>query len=421
MSDRANKRLLLVASTTGYQTRVFADAARRLKLNLTLATDRCHILDDPWGDQAIPIRFEEPEASAKKMAAHGLDAIAAVGDRPALLAALAAELAGVPFHPPSAVSAACSKFGTRTRLAQAGLPAPSFYRVPVEEDPASAAAKAAYPCVLKPLALSASRGVIRADNPQQFLDAFARIRTILDTADIRRLADDADRWIQVETYIPGREFAVEALLDHGRLQLLAIFDKPDPLDGPFFEETLYITPSRAEPAVQTALVDSLRRAVDALGLRHGPVHAEMRHNEQGVWVLEAAPRPIGGLCARALRFLPDMPLEELILRHAIGEDVSAARLRHAASGVMMIPIPKPGVYSGVTGLEAARQVPGIEEVLITAKQGQTIQPLPEASSYLGFLFASAADPTQVEQALRQAHALLEFDIALKLPLAAAFE
>jgi formate-dependent phosphoribosylglycinamide formyltransferase (GAR transformylase) len=410
-------RILLVAATTGYQTRVFADAARRLGFDLALATDRCHVLEDPWGDRAIPVRFEDPYSAPEVLAASGpFDAVLAVADRPTLVAALAAEALHIPHNPPVAVLAARDKYLARQRFKAAGLPVPEFFREPVHADPAAAARRASYPCVLKPLGLSASRGVIRANNATEFVDAFERVRSILEGVDILMLREEQDRYIQVESFIPGREFALEGLLTRGRLQVLAIFDKPDPLDGPFFEESIYVTPSRAGAEVEEALVAAAEKAVQALGLMHGPVHAELRFNRDGAWVLEVAARPIGGLCARALRFDGGMPLEELILRHAVGEDVSSARLFDRASGVMMIPIPRGGVYLGAAGLERAKAVPDIEDVIITAKEGQRILPLPEGSSYLGFIFARGDTPGRVEQALREAHGSLRFDIATALPV-----
>ncbi len=133
-------------------------------------------------------------------------------------------------------------------------------------------------------------------------------------------------------------------------------------------------------------------------------------------MLEVAARPIGGLCAQALCFAPDVPLEELLLRHAVGEDVSKARLADPATGVMMIPIPKAGVYADVAGVEEARAVPGITDVVITAKQGQKLVPLPEGASYLGFLFARGQTAAEAEAALRLAHARLAFEIQTGLPV-----
>jgi biotin carboxylase len=403
------KHLLLFAATTGYQIRVFADAARRLGVDVTLATDRCHVLEDPWGDHAIAVKFDRVPESLDVLRGLHFDGVAAVGDRPAVLAAEAAQMLGLRFHSPQAARACHDKHRARQLFQAAGLRVPQFFRATPADDPRALAQSAPYPCVLKPLGLSGSRGVIRANNPTEFVAAFHRI------------AKMGERDLLVETYIPGREFAVEGLVTNGRLQPIAIFDKPDPLEGPFFEETIYVTPSREPPPVRQALLDTTARAAEALGLSHGPVHAELRHNQEGAWILEIAARPIGGLCARAIRFrntdgqagMP-VPLEELILRHAIGEDVSRACLDGSASGVMMIPIPKGGIYESVDGMERAAAVPGIEDVVITATVGQHLIPLPEGASYLGFIFARGETAQGVEAALRRSHAELRWYIATAL-------
>jgi biotin carboxylase len=404
------RRVLLVASKTGYQVREFHGAAQKLDIDLVLATDRCHVLDDPWGDHAIALPFDVEqgfgpllagrrpaphEANMEALRVRGpFDGVLAVGDGPALVAARCAERLGLRFHSSQAVNAANDKRWTRERFRGAGLNVPDFR---IGDGDFSTPR---FPCVLKPLRSSASRGVIRADTPAEFAEALARIRKI--TAEPRVLVED---------FIPGCEFALEGIVSAGKLQTLAIFDKPDPLDGPFFEETIYVTPSREQASVQRAIREAAQDAVTALGLEFGPVHAEMRVNGGGVWMLEAAARPIGGLCARVLRMNGGMSLEELLLRHALGEDVSEAGLAPGAHGVMMIPIPSAGIYSGVEGLEQARETSDIEGVEITAKEGHALEPLPEGASYLGFLFARAAESERVERALRQAHACLRFRIA----------
>jgi biotin carboxylase len=388
-------RVLLVAATTGYQTRAFSDVARTLGIDLLLATDRCHVLEDPWGDNAIALRFEEPAEGIEAVAARGpFDGIAAVGDRPAYVAALAAERLGLAFSPPPAVLSAKDKFLAREKFRAAGLLTPEYQLLTQPQ------ATVRYPCVLKPLGLSGSRGVIRADNDAEFAAAFLRIRNIA-----------AEPSVLVEDFIPGHEFALEGMVIKGRLQVLALFDKPDPLDGPFFEETIYVT---VPP--QPAITATAQRAVAALGLTDGPIHAEMRVNDAGVWMLEVAARPIGGLCSRVLRFSGGQSLEELILHHAVGQDVTEARLAEGAGAVMMIPIPRAGIYVGVSGLEAARAIPGIEDIAISAKQGQAMIPLPEGASYLGFIFARADSPERAVAALREAHSLLQFDFAHSLPV-----
>ena len=438
------KRVLLLATTTGYQTRSFAEAAKRLDVELVFATDRCDMIDDPWRDGAVPIRFYDEDRSVASIVelarTRPIDGILVVGDRPTVIAARAAQALGLPGHPPEAAAIARNKEMMRTRLRDAGLPVPWFIRSSIDHEPSAlshpasapvetdgATARLAeppearrrqplsYPCVVKPVALSGSRGVIRADDPAAFAAAFERLRALLRSPEVRSERNDANETILIESFIAGREYAVEAILQHGALHVLAIFDKPDPLDGPFFEETIYVTPSASSPDVQNAIVRGVTAAATAIGLHHGPIHAECRvHPSTGdVFVLEVAARPIGGLCARVLR-----GFEELLLRHALG-DVPDWPAEASASGVMMIPIPRRGYLRRVDGVDAARAVLQIEDVRITAKQDQLLVPLPEGASYLGFIFARASDPSAVERALREAHARLAFFIDPELPLLAA--
>jgi biotin carboxylase len=415
------KRLLLLATTTGYQANEFRAAAGRMGVPISIASDRCHVLDDPWRDGALAVRFEHPEESARRIVEFArrnpIAGMAAIGDAPTVTAALACQRLGLEYNPPEAVQICRDKFRTRERMARAGLRVPWYLRVAAGSRPESLAKKVPFPCVLKPLGLSASRGVIRANHREEFIAAFRRIRALLRSPEVRRTNPEAAKWIQVESFIPGREVAVEGLLTRGRLRVLAIFDKPDPLDGPFFEETIYVTPSRLPDARQHAVEECIERVVVAVGLRHGPLHAELRLNDEGAWLLEMAARPIGGLCARALRFGEQrMPLEELILRHALGEPVEALARELEASSVMMIPIPRAGAYEGVEGVEEAAGTPGVTGIEITAKLRQKLVPVPEGASYLGFIFARGATPEVVEQALRQAHAKLRFAISANLPV-----
>jgi biotin carboxylase len=415
------KRVLLLATTTGYQIRSFGEAAARLGVGLIFASDRCDQLEDPWWDGAVAVRFHDPAASlaAIQSSLDGPpDGVLAVGDRPVPLAALAAAAYNCAGHDPAAAAASCDKLATRTALEAAGLPTPSFVTIgasdsdaaPGEVADAELAAAVGYPCVVKPRALSASRGVIRADSPEELAAALARLRLILRSPDVMAERDPRHAQILVEAFVPGQEFAVEGVVTGGDFRALAIFDKPDPLDGPFFEETIYVTPSRARPAVQRQIAETTARAAAALGLRHGPIHAECRVNDAGVYMLEVAARPIGGLCSKALRFSGGVSLEEVLLRHALGEDVSSYEREPEASGVMMIPIPRRGVLRTVDGVEAAVSVRHITGVHITAKPDTLLVPLPEGRSYLGFIFASAGTPGEVERALREAHASLRVTV-----------
>jgi biotin carboxylase len=289
----------------------------------------------------------------------------------------------------------------------------------VDEDPVAAARDAEYPCVLKPLIFSASRGVIRADGPEAFVAAWRRIAALLRHTRPERRAreEDAAERILVESFVPGREVALEGLLRGGRLEVLALFDKPDPLDGPYFEETIYVTPSRLPAALQERIVAATVAACRALALEEGPVHAELRLPPEGPLVLEVAARSIGGLCSRSLRFGAGLSLEEVLVAHAMGLPLDALRREARAAGVMMLPIPRRGVLHGVGGIDAARALPLVEDVVITAPEGREILPLPEGDSYLGFLFARGERPEDVEAALRAAHAKLRVDVREPLPVA----
>jgi biotin carboxylase len=299
----------------------------------------------------------------------------------------------------------------REVLAAAGVPSPRSELVSIDEEPHDVARRVVLPCVVKPLFLSASRGVIRADDPAQFAGAFRRLTAILRRPEVAAEGGALAQQVLVETFIPGIEVALEGLLSEGKLRMLALFDKPDPLEGPFFEETIYVTPSRLPAPLQQAIVACTEDAVTALGLQRGPVHAELRLNDQGPWILEIAPRSIGGLCSRALRFGEGISLEELILRDAMGLEVASLQREKQAAGVMMIPIPQAGILREVRGQDEARHVRGIDEIRITIPVGQEVVPLPEGTRYLGFIFARDETPDRVEAALREAHRQLTFHIA----------
>jgi biotin carboxylase len=423
------KRVLIFSTTTGYQLRSFGEAARELGIDLMFATDRCHALDDPWRDAAVAVRFHEEDAAvaAVEVAAEHrpVDGVIAVGDRPVVLAARAAAALGVPWHSADAARASAHKRLARARFAAAALPTPGYFASSVDADPRTFAGDVRYPAVIKPVMLSGSRGVIRVNTPDELIAAFQRVATLLARPEIRAQRTGAEDEILVEDFIPGREFAVEGLMSGGAFHCLAIFDKPDPLDGPFFEETIYVTPSRAPDAVQRAVVDAIARAASALSLSTGPIHAECRavlptdggepHEPPLVYVLEVAARPIGGLCSRVLRFESGnerVSLEHALLSHAVRRDADASRPRRErlAAAVMMIPIPRRGMLRSVIGEDAAREVPHVEDVRITAKMDQMLEPLPEAGSYLGFVFARAPLASQAEKAVREAHRRLVFRV-----------
>ncbi len=418
---KQHKRLLILASKLGYQTHGFAEAAEKLGVDVAFGTDRCHQLEDPWADGAIPLHFETPRQAAEQIVRQlrtaPPDGVLALGDRPTAAAAYVAQAFGLRGNPPEAVETCRNKLRQREVLHAAGLPVPDFFSFSLKEDLAAVFPRVEFPCVVKPLALAASQGVIRANNRDEFAAAVRRIQGLLESPEIQVMHEPALERLLVERYIPGAEVALEGLLEDGKLRVLAIFDKPDPLEGPFFEETIYVTPSRHPANAQTALVDCAERTVRALGLAQGPLHAEFRINERSPWVLEAAPRPIGGMCSRALRFGQDrIFLEELLVRHALGLGGSDAPREESASGVMMIPVPRSGIFERVDGLDEAERTPGVEEIRITARLRDYVAAWPEGSSYLGFIFAKGSTAEAVEASLRAAHADLNFVFLPRLPV-----
>jgi biotin carboxylase len=400
---------LLLLTARSYRGEAFAQAAERLGVEVAAVVDMAAELADGWR-YPLGVDFNQPAAAVQAIvdyaAEHPVDAVLAVDDSGVVLAAAAAARLGLPHNDPEAALAARDKFRMRSLMAAAGVPCPVFRRFAFGDDPAQAAQQVGYPCVVKPLNLNGSRGVMRADTPAQFVAAVGRLARLLDQEPAGALRDH----YLVEDFIPGFEVALEGMLDNGALSVLALFDKPDPLDGPFFEETIYVTPSRLPAAVQAAIAECAGQAARALGLQMGPVHAELRVNEQGPWMLEVAGRSIGGLCGRTLRFDAGQSLEELILRQACGLPLGSTARAVRASGVMMIPIPEAGILASVAGVEAARAVPGIDEVTITARLHYPLTPLPEGDSYLGFIFAQGETPDEVEAALRAAHACLCFTV-----------
>ena len=406
-------RLLLLLPTRTYRTEDFIDAAHTLGVDLVCASEKPSTLEALAPDSLLTLDFGDAADAAARVAEWAaerpLAAVVGVDDVTAAAAAAIAERLGLRASAPAAVAAARDKFQMRQCLAAAGLPVPRFRRIALGENPVLAARGVAFPCVLKPLTLSASRGVIRTNTTAQFVVAFRRIAALLARDDVA-VTGDAARYLLAEEYLPGLEVALEGLLIGGTLHVLALFDKPDPLEGPFFEETIYVTPSRLPDRVQRAIRATSAAACTALGLTEGPVHAELRVNDDGPWVLEVAARSIGGLCSRTLRFGTGMTLEEIVLRHALGWTIDTLERERPAAGVMMIPIPKAGVLNAVQGLHEAKATRLVEDVVISAHVGQEVVPLPEGWQYLGFIFARGDAPADVEDALRVAHSLLRFDI-----------
>jgi len=402
-------RLLLILPSATYRASDFLSAARELDVAVTVASERRAAMSAVMGERALTLRLSDPALAAEQIAERAREtpfvAVVGVDDQGVMAAALGAERLGLAHNPPAAVARTRDKAAMRRAFAQAGVPQPRFALLPCGADVAAVAREVGFPCVIKPLGLSGSRGVIRADDAEQARATAERVRGILAAAEV-----PADAPLLVESYLPGAEVAIEGLLRGGRLEVLAVFDKPDPLEGPYFEETLYVTPSRLPPGVLTEVEALTGRAADALGLREGPVHAELRVDGDHVSVLELAARSIGGLCSRALRFGAGVSLEQVILRHALGLGLEEVARESTASGVMMIPIPGAGVLEAVEGQEEARAVEGIGGLEITIACGRPVVPLPDGDRYLGFLFARGSSANAVERSLRAAHACLRIRI-----------
>ena len=410
-----HRRIVLLLPTATYRAGAFMEAAARLGIDVVVATEHAPPLATEMEDRLVDVDFDRPEESASRIAAFAdrtpLDAVIGVDDQGVLTAAHAGELLGLAHNPPDAVAATRDKIEMRSVLDAWSVPQPAFRVVTPGSDVATLAVQVGLPCVIKPTSLSASTGVIRADTPEGAVVVAERVRDILVRHDRR-----ADEPLLVEEFVGGAEVALEGVLRDGELRVLAVFDKPDPLVGPYFEETIYLTPSRLSSAERDAVIAVTTAGCRALGLREGPVHAELRVGgphagvDGGVRVLEIAARTIGGLCSRVLRFGAGVSLEELVLRHALGLDTSDLVRDGDAAGVMMLPIPRSGVLIGVGGVDDALAVDGVAGLEITATTGRRIDALPEGGRYLGFVFARGESPERVERSLRTAHSLLAIDI-----------
>ncbi|MBA3513762.1 MAG: ATP-grasp domain-containing protein [Pyrinomonadaceae bacterium] len=405
-------RVLLLLPTTTYRAKAFVEAALKMDVEVVAASEQPSTLADKNPEGLLTLDFDEPGRAARQVkefaAQFPIDAVIPVDEDTVVVAASVAQALKLRHNPVEAAITAKNKHRMREVLSRAGVQVPRYWHFSLDEDTGEVAARVTYPCVVKPVFLSTSRGVMRADNEEEFAGVVRRLDRIVSDPKVARRGGALAREALVEEFIPGFEVAVEGLVTDGEFRMLAIFDKPDPLDGPFFEETIYVTPSRLGRDVQRRIVETTAAATLAMGLTKGPVHAELRVNERGPWVIEVAARAIGGLCSRALRFDSGVSLEELIIRHALGEDVRSVEREHQAAGVMMIPIPRAGILREVLGVDAAKAMLDVEDVVITAHITQEILPPPEGASYLGFIFSRADTPDQVEAALREAHARLEF-------------
>jgi biotin carboxylase len=405
------QRLLLLVPTATYRARAFLDAAQRLDIDITIASEEPSSLAEFHPSGLLTLDFDDPPACACDIAAfareHPIHAVVGVDDQVTVAAAAIGQALALPHNPIAAAGATRNKHLLRKALAAGGVPSPGFRVLALDSDATQVAADVAYPCVLKPLMMAASRGVVRANNPTEFVKAFENIRKIVAMPDAPQ-GEESRTSLLVETYVPGWEVAVEGIVTDGELHVFTIFDKPDPLEGPYFAETIYVSPSRLPAAAQQRIIATTQAGITALGLQHGPIHAELRGEGDALWLIEIAARSIGGYCSKVLRFQGGLSLEDVIVRHALRMNDGHIPLEPGATGVMMLQAPRPGRFSGVEGADSARAVPGIDEFVLSAWVGQQLSPLPEGFLYVGFIFARAGTPEAVEEALRQAHSNLNF-------------
>ena len=406
--------VLLLIPASSYRTHDFLEAAHALDLEVHVGTDQPQVLAEVVPDRTLVLNFGAVEAALQAItelhAQNPLSLVFGVDDESVELAAQANQRLRLPHNSPESVSLTRDKFRMRQRLAQAGLASPGFQRFSVAANPETLIEAIRYPCVLKPTFLAASQGVIRADAPGEFLAAFRTLQELLADRELRERGGERAEWLLVEDYLPGSEVSLEGVLNEGWLQTLALFDKPDPLEGPTFAETLYVSPSRLPEAVQQRVRKEVEQTVQALGLTTGPVHAEARIHQGKVWMLECAARTIGGLCSRMLAFSGGMSLEELILRHALGRDVQATQTTSRACGALMLPIPKSGTLRSIEDWEAVRAIPGVVEAVQSLPNETAVRPLPHDARYLGFVLARGETPEAVETTLREAWEQLRIEI-----------
>lgn len=409
ISSSSISGVLIIAPYASYRIHPFIKAATELSAKVIIASEGRFALTFA-GAKGVNIKFQNSDEAIKALIdisiTENINAVIGTDDGSVLLANEIAARLNLPHNNPQSILASRSKALAREMLSDGAVNIPEYFVLDLDQPLAGQIESITYPCVVKPVNLSMSRGVIRANNINELLAACTRVEAIL----VQESKTDISRTLLVERFIAGQEIALEGILYNGVLQVLAIFDKPDLMDGPYFEETYYTTPSRLSSDKQLEIVRTISAACQAMGLHEGPVHAECRINNDGVWVLELAARTIGGMCSRLFEFATGQSLEAIVINHALGHKLKLPEKRPAA-GVMMIPTPKAGILRRVEGLSAAKKIKHVDEVVISVREGYELMPLPEGASYLGFIFSTAPSPAEAENALRQAYAELKIVIA----------
>ena len=410
-NSQLRDRVLVIAPHGSYRTAPFIKAANNLNIDVLIASQGEHSIVSDYVE-GLHIDFKNPEQAIKiilsEASNRSFSGIIGTDDTTTELAAQVAKKLLLPHNDPQAVKIAQRKDLARLSLKKSNVNIPAFDLLTTTKPFSEQNITVNFPAVIKPVALSASRGVIRVNNEFELEQAVDRVKKML--LEEKQIDKSVREILLLEEFIPGKEVAIEAMLHNGELDILAIFDKPDPLDGPFFEETYYLTPTSFSKDVQKEIKQTVLESCQAYGLKEGPIHAECRINDKGVWILEVAARTIGGMCGRLLSVGTGHSLEELVLLHAMGKRVEIKTVESAA-GVLMIPIPNAGILKRVEGLLEAQRIPFINELSIEVRDGYELVPLPEGNSYLGFIFAEAPTVNEVEKALRDAHACLKIVIA----------
>jgi len=403
MDDSA---VILIIPSASYRTSAFINAVEKLDLKVLVISDKSQVFSGKYPDNLMIMNFHHWKDRLDEISEwserNGLKAVIGVDEESIVLAANISKYLKVEHNPVESVLLTKDKYLMRIELKKAGVNSPWFKRFSIHDSPNKKINEICFPCVIKPTFLSASRGVIRVNTIKELSNGFETLSELLSLEELRKRGGEQSDWILVEEYIPGKEVAIEGIVSEGKLKVLAVFDKPEPLVGPIFEETIIVTPSILPKKTLYSLFETAQIAVNALGIVKGPVHIEIRINSSGNYILECASRSIGGICSNVLEFQDGMSLEELILRSYLGRNVEKTKLTDTAKGVMMMPNEKRGILKEIIGVEDALNVKGVTDLQITLKPGEKLEPLPKGDRYLGFIFAEDKDQELVIKALKNA-------------------
>ncbi|MBS1256004.1 MAG: Alanine--anticapsin ligase [Deltaproteobacteria bacterium] len=409
--DKTSIAVILIIPSASYRSNAFMNAADKLDLKILVVTDNSQVFSDQFPDNIITMNFdhwtEKLDEISEWSDRFNLMAVIGVDEESILLAAIFSQYLGIEHNSIESVMRTKNKLLMRFELKKARMNCPWFRSFSIEKLPDDIIEEINFPCVIKPTFLSASQGVLRVNNEQEFKEGFQILTDLLSQKKIKKRGGEEANYIMVEEYIPGNEVSIEGIVSQGKLKILAIFDKPEPLEGPTFEETIFVTPTTLSGSMQSSLYETAQQAMETLGIVKGPVHIEVRINSNGNYILECASRSIGGMCSKILEFQGGMSLEELILRSSLGRNIEKSNLSDTAKGVMMMPIKNSGKLKEMRGVEEAISVDGITDLQITIKPGEMLDPLPKGDRYLGFLFAEGKNQEMVIKDLKNAWSKIE--------------